>query len=296
MEGLEYFPPAQTHLIRSSFVAQTYKVQVALPEQRRGETTRFPVVYVTDGNRVFEMFRAISQILQASGYDAPRFALVSIGYPGDSPRAGALLRTRDFTFPGYPALRLVPPPAEGVPMPEEGTPHMNGAADFSMFIEQELVPFIDRTYETIPGDRTYFGHSGGGAYGLYLLFTRAHLFRSYIVSSPSLTFQGELDGVHYDDCDFAFQEARSFIASRPRLSGQVRLHMSVGTEEEFEQALRPWQLTSSFYRMAQLLKAAEIAGLQVTSEAISGQTHMSVWPIAFVHGVQAVFGSRVRTA
>jgi uncharacterized protein len=294
MEGLEHFPPSQTHLIRSTFVAQTYKVQVAVPEQRRGETTKFPAVYVTDGNRVFEMFRGISQILQASGYDAPRFTLVSIGYPGDSPRAGALLRTRDFTFPGYPALRLVLPPAEGVLMPEEGTPHMNGAAAFSMFLEQELVPFIDRTYDTVPGDRTYFGHSGGAAYGLYVLFTRTHLFRNYIVSSPSLSFQGEIDGVRYEQCDFAFQEARRFIASRPELNGQVRLHMSVGTEEELEQALRPWQLTSSFYRMVQLLKAADIAGLQLTSEAIAGQTHMSVWPIAFVRGVQAVLGSRVR--
>jgi hypothetical protein len=39
------------------------------------------------------------------------------------------------------------------------------------------------------------------------------------------------------------------------------------------------------------MKAAAIPGLEFTSEAFSGETHTTVWPIAFMHGIRAVFGT-----
>lgn len=290
-EALEYFPPVDTHLIRSQHVAQMFKIHVVQPPQKRGETSEFPVVYVTDGNRVFEMFKGICEIIQASGYDAPRFIFVSIGYPSDSPRGGAMLRTRDFTFAGYPKFTLMPPPVEGMLMPEEGTKQMYGAEDFRSFLEHELIPFVDGKYRTIRGDRTYFGHSGGGGFGLFTLFTQPELFTRYIVSSPSMLFHGKVDGVEYHNCDFLFQYARQFIASGKALA-DVRLHMSVGTEEEYEAGVELWQLTSSFFLMSKLLKA--VPGLKLTAEVLPGETHMTAWPIAFIHGIQTVFGMRIR--
>jgi hypothetical protein len=70
--------------------------------------------------------------------------------------------------------------------------------------------------------------------------------------------------------------------------------MSVGAEEEFESEYVAWQFTSNVYRMASILRSAHIAGLELTVEAFLGETHMTVWPTAFIHGVQAVFGKRVR--
>jgi hypothetical protein len=69
----------------------------------------------------------------------------------------------------------------------------------------------------------------------------------------------------------------------------INLYLSVGSEEEFEPGLQPWQITSSFYRMAQLLKSSAIAGLGLKTEVFHGETHMTVWPMAFIHGIQAVF-------
>jgi uncharacterized protein len=284
----EYHLPADTHLLSSAHVAQTFKIQVAQPARRRGEKTRFPVVYATDGNRVFEMFKGISEIIQISGYDAPRFILVTIGYPSVSPRAGAMLRVRDFTFPGYPRLNPVAPDVEGVLFAEAGTKSLFGAPDFQQFIANELIGFIDDRYDTIPGDRTYFGHSGGGGFGLYTLFTRCELFRNYIVSSPGLSFHGEAAGIRYDNCEFLLQEAQRFIGTRPKLT-DTTLYMSVGSEEEFEPDLAAWQLTSSFYRMSRLLATAAIPGLRLRTEVFERETHMTVWPMAFIHGVQAVF-------
>lgn len=290
-EELEYVPPVATHLIKSSYVAQTYKIQVALPAMKRGEQTRFPVVYVTDGNRIFDLFKGVAHIIQSTGRDAPRFILVGIGYPSDSPRAGAVLRTRDFMFPGSPKFDPKPPPVEGVLLPEKGTKSLFGGEDFQRFIAHELIPLIDSTYRTVPGARTYFGHSGGGSFGLSTLFSKPDIFSNYIVSSPCVLFHGESSaGVVYDRHDFLLQEARRFIDAGGSLSG-INLYLSVSAEEEFEPGTERWQLTSSFYRMAALLKSADLRGLRLMTEVFAGESHMTVWPMAFIHGLQAVFGT-----
>lgn len=291
-EGWEYFSAIESHLIKSKYVAQTFKIQVMQPARKRGEMTRFPVVYVTDGNFTFDALKGISYCIQSSELDAPRFILVGISYPSECPEAGAMLRGRDLTFPGYPKFNRTPPPVEGILVVEDGTKDLYGAEDFQRFIGDELIPLIDEKYETTPSDRTYFGHSGGGGFGLFTLFTKSHLFKNYIISSPGLSFHGESTaGIHYDNCDFMLQDARKFIASKKSLAG-IRIYMSVGTEEEFEPAAAQWQLTSSFYRMAALLKASAIPGLELITEAFAGETHMTVWPMAFIHGVRAVFGTR----
>ncbi len=263
------------------------------PARQRGDATRFPVLYCTDGNFAFDALKGISYSLQKSGRDLPPFIVVGIGYPDECPLAGAVLRARDLTFPGYPRLSIDPPPVDGVLLAAEGTRNFHGAEDFQKFIELELIPLIDARYPTTPDARTYFGHSAGGGFGLYTLFTRSELFRNYIISSPGLIYHGESSAaVRYEDYDFVLQDARLFIASGKRLDG-VNVHMSVGSEEEFEPGLAQWRLTSSFYRMTALLNGASIPGLRLMTEVFPGETHMSVWPMAFIHGVQAVFGTRL---
>jgi predicted alpha/beta superfamily hydrolase len=294
VESTLHFPAVETHLISSKYVKQTFKVQVMRPARSKGETLKFPVVYATDGNFAFDVLKGISCSLQTSeSAAAPRFILVGIGYPSDTPLAGSALRARDLTFPGYPQLDVPRGAVEGVLLPEEGTKTFYGAEDFQMFIGDELVPFIDETYETIPGQRIYFGHSAGAGFGLFTLFTKSELFRSYIISSPGLFYHGAASaGVSYENYDFVLRDARRFIASGKTLCG-VRAYMSVGSGEEFEPAYAQFQLTSSFYRMVALLRAASIPGIELMTEVFPGETHMTVWPMAFIHGVQAVFGTGI---
>ena len=291
--GSEYFPAVETHLVRSKHVAQTFKIQVMQPARRRDEAVRYPVIYATDGNLTFDMLKGISYLLQFNPRDAPRFMLVGIGYPGDSPLAGAMLRGRDLLCPRNPKVHRQPPAIEGILLPEAGTRDLYGAEDFQQFVGKELVPFIEGRYPT-NGERTYFGHSAGGGFGLFTLFTQPQLFRNYIVSSPGMTYHGKSSGgIDYDRYDFMFEEARRFIAAARPLSG-VNVYMSAGSEEEFEPPpAAGYQLTSSVLRMAALLRLAGIPGLRVMTEIFPGGTHMAVCPLAFLNGVQAVFGTGV---
>jgi len=287
-----HFPPVDTHFVQSKHVRQTFKIQVMQPPQPRLDTQRFPVVYATDGNFTFDLFKGICWPMQASKHELPPFILVAIGYPGDSPVSGELLRGRDLAFPGCPDyLNGFTFLWDDVLLPEEGAKRFGGAEDFQKFIGDELIPLIDDKYGTLRGDRTYFGHSLGGGFGLFTLFTQTHLFRRYIVSSPTLTYHGVTPvGTRYDNHDFMLRRARDFIASGASLDG-IRLHMSVGGEEEFDPVVANWQFTSSFYRMATLMKGAAIPGLQLTSEVFAGRTHTTVWPDAVIHGIRAVLGN-----
>ena len=53
----EYFPPVETYQLPSKRVAQPFKIQVMRPPQKRANSRRFQVVYATDGNVVFDMFK-----------------------------------------------------------------------------------------------------------------------------------------------------------------------------------------------------------------------------------------------
>jgi predicted alpha/beta superfamily hydrolase len=291
------FPPIETHLLRSKHVAQTFKIEVAQPPSSRGDTARLPVVYVTDGNMVFRLFKEMSHLLQLYGlHPFPSFILVGISYPADSQGAGLLLRSRGFTLPDQPvpdaadleASRSVYALLDGLLTFEEGSKTRNGAAEFRDFLGEELIPFINATYGSIADDRTYFGHSGGGLLGLYTLCTRPDLFRNYVISSPGW-FR------HKED-DFGFRMMQAFAAGKT-LTEPTRLYLSVGSDEDFQPLYYGASkvgasLTADFYRLVAMLKNGSIPNLELFAEAIPGETHISVWPIAFMHGIQTVFGQR----
>jgi predicted alpha/beta superfamily hydrolase len=305
-EGFLSVPAVETHLLRSRHVQQTYKIQVMLPGRRKGDQRRCPVVYVTDGNWVFDMFKSISALLQMSADDAPPFILVSIGWPSESPHGGMMLRVREFTYPPYPTIDTAAfyeelktsastmPIYEDILLPEEGAKDFYGGEDFRRFIGEELIPFIDGKYPTVPGDRTYFGHSGGGFFGLFTLFTQPELFKNYLVSSPGLLFHDPNPAFgesRYENYDCGVQMARTFIDSGRSLHG-IRLYMSAGAEEEFEPGLKVWRLVSGFYQFAKVITEAAIPGLEFMTEVFPKETHITVWPSAFIHGVQVALGTR----
>jgi hypothetical protein len=94
--------------------------------------------------------------------------------------------------------------------------------------------------------------------------------------------------VHYSNHDFMLRRAAQFIATGRALN-PTALYMSVGAEEEFEAGLTKWQLASSFLRMVALFKHGAVPGLTLTTEVFPTETHLTAWPIAFMHGIQAVF-------
>jgi predicted alpha/beta superfamily hydrolase len=290
---MEEIPPVDIHLIESKHVDQTYKIEVLQPARPVGRPPEpVPVVYATDGNWTFEIFKALSYLMQLGQADVPNFILVGISYASDFPHAGMYLRIRDYTAPPYPYWD----PGGIKPIFDESVrpagKDFHGGDDFRTFIAEEVIPLVDENYPTIPEDRTYFGHSGGGYFGLYTLWTQPELFRNYIVSSPGLVYHGFMPDGHWTEHNhFGLKLVEDIITLDDALDGK-RLYLSAGGEEEFEPALGGWQLTSGLLRASKLFRQARVPGLEVMTEIFPNETHMTAWPIAFMHGVQACLGTR----
>jgi uncharacterized protein len=276
-------PDVETHLLKSHYIDQVYQIKVMQPILTKGEAERFPVVYLTDANMSFDFAKGISHCLQAAG-QVKRYILVGIGYPGENPFAGDILRIRDLTPDRRAEVKEWPcsSPIETVVGIEPGQKRCHGAHDFLRFIRDQLTAFIEDRYPASPIDRGYFGHSLGGTFGLHALFSDWNVFSRYIISSPALSWEGD---------DHGIDPIAEFIASSARL--EAKLFMSVGGEEEFSSNPKS-QLVSSFFRLAGLLHRARLPGLEFTSRVYPGETHLSVYPIAFSHGVQFAYGPAER--
>src|SRR3712207_1470588 len=129
-----------------------YHLSVALPDGYRTSTQAYPVIYVLDGDAYFGMAARLTTINQWFKR-APEAIIVGISYGTESYDQWATLRERDFKIP---EVRDAPP---------------DSAANlFLDALTQEMVPFIDANYRTIPSDRCLYGYSSSGFFVLYALF------------------------------------------------------------------------------------------------------------------------------
>ncbi|MEB6591873.1 MULTISPECIES: alpha/beta hydrolase [Pseudomonas] len=150
----------------TSAEGREYRIMISLPEGDVPWTGGYPVIYLLDGNAYFPAFHAAKR-----AQERLRGAiLVGIGYPSDTPL--------DFERR---AFDLSPPqPAE------RNTPPQGGQDLFLDFIEKRLMPKVNARFKVDQDQRSLVGHSFGGMFGVYALFTRPQLFQHVIAISPSL--------------------------------------------------------------------------------------------------------------
>lgn len=133
----------------------------------RDTTTRYPVVYLLDGDTHFHSVTGILD--QLSGNEVcPKMIVVAI--PNTH-------RSRDLT------------PTRSLVLPGGGQPdHLKttgGGENFTAFIEKELFPYIENNYRTAP-HRVLIGHSLGGLFAINTLLKHPQMFDSYLAIDPSM--------------------------------------------------------------------------------------------------------------
>ncbi len=148
----------------SALLNESREYYVYLPPAYQNAARRFPVLYVLDADGLFLTTVAATQTLSDAGAMPPS---IVIGVRNSN-------RERDFT--------TVPTHPEAVP---RGVGQTGGVAAFTRFLQEELIPQVDRRYRTEPS-RTLIGHSLSGLAAMYVLSTAPAAFRSYVTLEPSL--------------------------------------------------------------------------------------------------------------
>ena len=174
----EYGMAQSTHLyeigskdsLYSNTLGEQRLIWVQLPENYSPESKqKYPVVYVLDGAM---HLKAVSTVLSYywGGY-MPEMILVGISNRDN--------RTRDLTTSAVKTRR-------GAAYDQE----TGGAENFTVFIEKELIPYIESNYPAT-AYRTLIGHSYAGLFTINMLINHSPVFDNYVAIDPSLDWDNQ---------------------------------------------------------------------------------------------------------
>ncbi len=250
-------PNTELRTIHSNFTQRDYRLYIALPASYTTSNTNYPVLYLLDAQ---SSFGTVTEYTRRMGFykELPEVIVVGIGYITESPDDIIALRARDLT-----------------PTDPSGKGQFGWADRFLSFLTDEAIPFIELNYRVDTHNRTLVGHSLGGLFGLYTLFTKPEIFQGYVVSSPSLWW----------DDRFMFDYESSFADEHMRL--KARVYMSAG-QLETDSTI---PIAEEVPEFATRLTKHAYSGLQLSTNLLKEQTHASVMPMALVDGIRVVYRS-----
>ena len=237
--------------LRNAATQSAYRIYVALPPDYENSGKRYPVVYILDADNTFALVTQAYRLLRVDSM-MPDLLFVGIGYEGSASER-RLRRNRDLT-----PTRISTNEATGE------------SAQFLSFLAGTIVSAVDSMYRTISTDRAIFGHSLGGLFALYALFERPDIFQRFIVSSPSLWWDGATILQH---------ESRF---ARTRTSLPKSIYMSVGSQE-------PADMLQNFQPLADSIKSRRYADLRFTAVVLPEETHLTVVATSFLRGLRALY-------
>ena len=239
----------QLRHIESSIVGQDYQVKIRLPEDYASTATLYSVLYLLDGDHAFAMATDIVQYL-IYGEHIPDLIIVSTAYDSKKgpDEGGRNMRNRDLT-----------------PFPPAQTDTISRGVHFLEFFEQELIPFVESNYRVLTSDRTLWGYSFGGIFGLYALFQKPHLFQRYMI---------------VDGFDPRYFEMEELYASQHH-DLPVRLFISGGSGTE-------WGADLS--KLNDRLVARNYPSLRSAYTVLNDMGHFAVPAEGLTKGLVSVFG------
>ncbi len=232
---------------------------VALPPGWEGSGRRYPVIYLHDGQNLFDpatSFAGAWGLLETLAWHAEQgCAAILVGIPN-------MGRRRRYEY-----------------SPFRDRIHGGGGGDrYLAFVAETVKPLVDAAFPTLPGrdDTALAGSSLGGLISLYGLFRRPGIFGAAGVLSPALWFA---DGA----------VRRYVLEELPRGRGG-RIHLDIGTAEGEEalaevRALRR-DLEAGGYRQGTTLSFLEEEG---------APHHEAAWGRRFRAAMPFLAGSRCTT-
>lgn len=159
----------KTDSVQSNILGELRKIWVHVPDGAANSNTRYPVVYVLDGDGHFSSVVGMIQQLSSGGNNnCPKMMVVAI--PNTD-------RTRDLT----PTHVDADPPI----MDSTFSKTSGGGENFIAFLEKELMPYIEAKYPAAPY-KMLIGHSFGGLAVIQTFTHHTDLFNAYISIDPSM--------------------------------------------------------------------------------------------------------------
>lgn len=255
-------PRSAGHTVKSDTLERTYQIYVRTPrdyDKDDNKTKRYPVIYLNDAPYTFQVASGVTHIPSFEG-EYEGVVLVGISYAlGEKPKAS---RTRDLTPTVSEQWKIVSGYESG------------GAPAYLKFLEDRLMPFVERKYRVDANRRTLAGHSFGGLFAAWVMLTKPALFENYIISSPSLWF----------DHKKMFDIEEIYAAEHGDLKATV--YFGTGQLEQMYD-----DLTADHIAFVEQLRSRKYPSLMLRSRILEDIDHTTAFPINFTRASRWIFHS-----
>ncbi|MBD2843029.1 alpha/beta hydrolase [Erythrobacter rubeus] len=254
----------ETRRVQSDRFEYEHAVTIALPATYAVKPdARYPVLWVLDDPLMTRSAIAAVDLLVA-GNMMPEVIVIGVGSPSEDGLAGVGRRVIEFSPPGEgfaaPGLNR-----EAVRSVAPFPPYPHRAEDFLAFLADELRPELAAEFR-FADDHILHGHSLGGLFAGYALFTRPDLFDRMIIGSPAMANVG--------DAVFKLEE----VFSQENDALPVEIFVGAGGEEGNEWFLNAGGILTGTARFIETLNLRGYEGLSVTSRFYDGEDHYTVAP------------------
>jgi predicted alpha/beta superfamily hydrolase len=242
-------PASEVQTMKSVATSRTYDLYIRKPADfERNKDKKYPVLYLLDGQWDFKL---LDSVIGGLVYDKwmPDIVVVGITYSGEHPDYDAL-RAMDYT------------PSRG---------NLKGSGDgpkFLTFLKTDLIPFMEKNYRGDPTRRILGGHSLGGLFTLYTVFSDSSLFWGYLAGSPAIPW----------DDNFVAKQEETFAKAHKSLP--IRLFLGVGGAEP---------LVTPGVAFMRTLASRNYDGLHWDGRVMEGERHSGVKPEFYNRGLRFLF-------
>lgn len=254
-----------TFRLYSKNVLDSFSIFVNLPNDYNAQQKeKYPVVYLLDANLYFDILATTINKYSEVGL-APSVILVGIGYK-DFPTMDSL-RNRDDTYP--------------TAIPEYEMTVSGGADKFLSFINNELIPQIDKEYKTDTSKRVLMGHSLGGYFTVYTilqdLLGKSNSFNSYIAASPS---------IHYNKY-YILSQLKEITTQKNRHK-KINTYITFGGQEDAESKTDSsiMKLNDLTNQLSNLFSVKQSDYVIYKSDIFSNLDHMDIQIPTLIKGLQ----------
>jgi len=243
----------ELQIIHSKIIDDDFYLYIKLPNDYKGSSKTYPVIYLLDGDIAFTMAWSIVRYLQY-GRHLPDVIIVGIGYGSLLSSNEQNMRERDYSISGT-----------------EGSKYSGGGEDYLNFLKTELIPFIDSNYRTKPGVRILNGYSLGGLFTLYAFLKENELFSSYVAGSPYISADKE-------ELLLLEKNARDVLKS-----SDSNLFISYGELEDKDFYANPID------EFIEKLISSNYEGIKIYKNVFKGGSHFTCPSEAMTYGLISVF-------
>jgi hypothetical protein len=235
--------------LQSIELNETRRLNIYLPEGYSADSAQtYNVIYLLDGS-ADEDFIHVSGLVQFCNFSWINIlpATIVVGISNVD-------RKRDFTF------------STTIQKDKNDFPTTGESAKFISFIENELQPYINRTYKT-NGNKMLIGQSLGGLLATEILYSKPQLFNQYLIVSPSLWWNAE-----------------SLLKGNPEIlngnySNNTELFVAVGNEGKI--------MERDAKKLYKQLKKSKAPNLSVEFKFLGNKNHATIMHQAILNGFEA---------